>query len=117
VQAHWLDGADERRYSPIYVDSALEARETAREMSETLRHFTNLRVDIDEVDRTSADADEAAIEARRASASKPLLHVFAADRTRALCGAKSDELNALVALDLLELSDGEKCTTCINLSR
>jgi hypothetical protein len=117
VQAHWLDGTEERSYAPVYVYSARKARETAREMSQTLGHFTDLRVSVEEVDRTSADDDEAAIEARRASVSKPLLHVFAADRTKALCGATLDELNGLATKELFELSDGEKCATCLDLSR
>jgi hypothetical protein len=86
-------------------------------MTETLWHFGGLEVRVEEVDAATAEAHGAEQEARNASASQPLLHVFVPGGGEAFCGVALDEANAGVSLDLLALSQSqEKCPTCMAMA-
>lgn len=118
VQAQWTVDGEERRYAPVFVASVDAAARTAREIEATLAHFVGLRVRIDEVTGAEADAEEAALDAQRADAPAPLLHVYAdGDRSRARCGATPGASDALLAEDLFALSTGRTCPTCRALAR
>lgn len=58
LQASWRVGDEIRSYNPYFVDSAEEADAASREMTETLRHFVDLVVTVDRVERQEADAEE-----------------------------------------------------------
>ena len=117
VQAHWRVGTEQRSYDPFYVSSERKAWKAASEVTETLSHFVDLVVTVEEVDRAVADDHDREAEARRLAAPKPTLHIRPLGDAAALCGATTDAENALATAEMFALARSEKkCSRCIELA-
>ena len=80
VQAHWRVGTEQRSYDPFYVSSERKAWKAAREVTETLSHFVDLVVTVEEVDRAVADDHDREAENALATA-----EMFALARSQKKC--------------------------------
>ena len=116
VQTFWQAGDETRSYAPVFMATLDDAERAAAEIAQTLQHFVGLGIRVEEVDAKQAEAERQAIEAGRAAAPKPLIHILVEGRGEALCGASLDRFNAVLSADMFGLSDGEKCAACLKLS-
>jgi hypothetical protein len=117
VQAFWRVGTDQRSYAPVFVVTEAEARDVAADMAQTLSHFVDLDVRVDEVEADPVNADEQVNQLSRYSASQPLLHALGDERSGTLCGVPIDTAHAALTADMLAQADGLKCPTCTELLR
>lgn len=116
IQAHWRVGDEHKSYQPTYEHSRWKARKASREMARNLSHFHDLRITVEPVDRAIAVAAERDRERSLASTPPPLLHLFDEAHVGPLCGVTLELPNALMTLDMMELSSGERCTRCVALA-
>jgi hypothetical protein len=112
VQPFWDHGGERRHYRGVYCDSRVAAEAEAEDMRRTLSHFPGLEVLITPATDADVRAEVEERERHQAAAATTTVHLRAASGAAA-CGTSAQ---ALLALELWELSAGPKCPVCEELA-